>query len=166
MDSPSSRLKNVAGNQGEFNHGDAQGNDLNRFEDVIGHLIEYSETFKSSGNPQKDIEIKLREGSQLKVTLWARPATQFDELIDAHGDKGIILIITSTLYFNLEIPEVLNFMGFLVKVNVQDATVETKFVIFDYEGNIFFKLSASELYDHNGNSHNTTPELMVQLLVD
>ncbi|CAN0881486.1 hypothetical protein LINGRAHAP2_LOCUS14266 [Linum grandiflorum] len=121
MDSPSSRLKNVAGNQGEFNHGDAQGNDLNRFEgndicsqipsyliklfdnkleeqkvyifkyfkitpprggyrvvankceidlkwndreillDVIGHLIEYSETFKSSGNPQKDIEIKLRE---------------------------------------------------------------------------------------------------------
>ncbi|CAN0826524.1 hypothetical protein LINGRAPRIM_LOCUS2281 [Linum grandiflorum] len=72
----------------------------------------------------------------------------------------------SRLYFNLKIPEVLNFMRFLLKVNVQDATAETKFVIFDYEGNRFFKLSASQLYDQNGNSYNTTPELMVQLLVD
>ena len=32
MDSESSSLKNVAGNQGEFNRCDAQGNDLNRFQ--------------------------------------------------------------------------------------------------------------------------------------
>ena len=55
---------------------------------------------------------------------------------------------------------------FLVKVYVQDATSETKFVIFDYEGNKFFKLSASQLYEQNGKSHNTTPELMMQLLAD